>query len=297
MTGFSELNRRFAIPGVAEVIAGNGGLPKVRVITPAATGEMYLHGAQVTSWAPAGASEVLFLSSQSSWEEGKAIRGGVPICFPWFRGKADNPKAPAHGFVRTRLWQLASVTRAGDSVTVTMFTESDEASRRWWPGEFRLVHSVTFGKELGLELTATNTGNTPFRFEEALHSYFRVAEVGSVRVAGLDGVHYLDNMDSNHEKVQRGDVIVSEATDRAYEDAPGEVEIDDSLLRRRIRLKKENSETTVVWNPWQEGAKALADLADKEWRHMLCIEASNVMGFAVALAPGEQHSLKATVSL
>ncbi len=292
-----ELNRRFGIPGLAELVAGHSGLLKVRVTSGACSGEMYLHGAQVTSWVPSGASEVLFLSSQSRWEDGKAVRGGVPVCFPWFRGKADDPQAPAHGFVRTKSWQLESITESGAGVEVIMFTESDEGTHRWWPGEFRAVHRVTFGAELVMEFAVTNTGTLPIRFEEALHSYFRVAEAGSARVAGLDGVHYLDNMDSNRDKVQHGSIAITLATDRAYLDTKGEVDLDDSLLRRRIVLRKENSLTTVVWNPWQEGAQALTDLGDNEWRHMLCVEASNVMGYAIELLAGQKHRMKATISL
>ena len=164
-------DRRFEIPGVAEIVTGNGGLPKVRVTTPEVVGEIYLHGAHVTSWKPAGREEVLFLSSQSRYEDGRAIRGGVPICFPWFGGKADDPQAPAHGFVRTKAWQLESIAQAGGGVTVSMFTESDEGTKKWWPAEFRLTHRVTFGSQLSLDLVATNTGAMPLRLEEALHAY------------------------------------------------------------------------------------------------------------------------------
>src|SRR5271165_290265 len=148
----TELNHRFGIPGLAEVVAGNGGLPKVSITSSAGSGEMYLHGAQVTSWKPAGREEVLFLSSRSRWEDGHAIRGGVPICFPWFGGKVDDPKAPAHGFVRTKAWHLESIAQVGGAVTVSMFTESSEDVRRWWDAEFRLVHRATFGAELSLSL-------------------------------------------------------------------------------------------------------------------------------------------------
>ncbi len=133
----ADLNERFGIPGVAEVVAGQGGLALVRVTAEAGSAEIYLHGAQVTSWRPAGADEVLFLSAQSHFEDGKAIRGGIPICFPWFRGKADNPKAPAHGVVRTKEWALTGIARDGDGAVVTFETESDETSRKWYPHEFR----------------------------------------------------------------------------------------------------------------------------------------------------------------
>ncbi len=290
-----ELSRILGIPGVAEVVDGNGGLPKVQITAPTASGEMYLHGAHVTCWTPVGAEEVLFLSSRAQWQDGLAIRGGIPICFPWFRGKADDPKAPAHGFVRTRSWQLESIARDGDAVVITMFTVNDESTEQWWPGKFRLEHRASFGSELGLQLTVTNTGQTPFRFEEALHTYNRVGDVAKARVTGLDGVRYLDNTDSNREKTQAGDLLLARQTDSAYMIAAGPAELDDPVLQRRIRLTKEGSQTTVVWNPWSDGAAALSDLGENEWQQMLCVEASNVLGCAIHLAPGEQHIMKAMI--
>src|SRR5271165_1880972 len=127
----TELERRFGIPRIAQVVAGNGGLPKVRITSPAALGEIYLHGAHVASWRPTGAEEVLFISSKSRWQDGIAIRGGVPICFPWFGNKADDPKAPAHGFVRTKSWQLDAISLSGDAVTVSMSTGSDQDTMHW----------------------------------------------------------------------------------------------------------------------------------------------------------------------
>jgi len=290
-----ELDRRFAIAGIAHAVAGNGGLPKVRITTPEAEAEMYLHGAQVTSWKPTGEEEVIFLSKHSHWQDGNAIRGGIPICFPWFRAKADDANAPAHGFVRTKAWQLDSVTQTARVVTVSMSTKSDEGTKRWLPADFSLVHRVTFGDELKLELAVTNTGTTSLRFEEALHTYHRVGHIEAVRLRGLDGVSYLDNAESNRQKTQRGDVLMTKKTDNAYLNTQLALEVLDPELHRRIRIAKENSFTTVVWNPWGEGAKSLPDLGDDEWRQMACAEPSNVLGFAVDLAPGRQHTMSATI--
>ncbi len=137
MTSIDELNRRFAIPGVAQITAGNGGLPRISITTPVATAEIYLHGAQVTSWRPVGHEEVIFLSEHSQFEKGKAIRGGIPVCFPWFRNKVDDPKAPSHGVVRTKAWELDSVENHGDTVVVSLSTVSDEGTRAWWPHDFQ----------------------------------------------------------------------------------------------------------------------------------------------------------------
>jgi glucose-6-phosphate 1-epimerase len=262
-----------------------------------ATAEIYLHGAQVTSWRPAGADEVLFLSVQSRFEDGKAIRGGIPICFPWFRGKADDAKAPAHGVVRTKEWELVSVAQAGEAVVITLAAESDDASRRWWPHEFRAVHRITVGAQLRLELTVTNTGSAPLRFEEALHTYHRVGDAARIRVTGLEATPYLDNMDRNREKMQHGDVAMTGPMDNAYLNTRAALEVIDPVLGRRIRTEKKNSITTVVWNPWESGAKALADLGDDEWRQMACVEASNILGAAVELAPGEEHAMTAVISV
>jgi glucose-6-phosphate 1-epimerase len=297
MATIVELNRRFAIAGVAQVTAGNGGLPRVSISTATASGEIYLHGAQITSWRPGGAEDVIFLSQHSQWEPGRAIRGGIPVCFPWFRNKADNPKAPSHGFVRTKAWQLDSVEVHGDGVMVSLSTSSDEGTRAWWPYDFQLSHRLTIGSELKQELAVSNTGSEPLRFEEALHTYYRVGAAEAIRISGLDGVTYLDNTDSNREKRQAGDVVFTAQTDSAYMDTTHPVEIADPGLRWRVRLEKQNSRTTVVWNPWSQGAQALADLGDDEWRNMACVEASNIRDFAVHLAPGERHTMKTVITV
>lgn len=296
-TSAAELNRRFGISDVATVVEGKGGLPKVRIATPSASGEMYLHGAHVTSWKPAGAQEVLYLSPRSLWQDGAAIRGGVPVCFPWFGAKADDPEAPAHGFVRTKSWHLDSIERNGDEVSVTMFTDSSKSTQKWWPSEFRLLYRATFGPELVLELTATNTGAAPLRFEEALHAYYKVGDASKTSISGLDHTQYLDKTDSFREKTQSGDVLIKAETDRVYLDTEKPLRMVDGVLHRKIVVTKENSRTTVIWNPFPEKAAALKDLGQDQWKSMLCIEVTNVGEYAVELAPGEKHRMVARVSV
>ena len=295
VAAIAELDRRLGIPGSARIVAGNGGLGKVVIATPNAAGEMYLHGAHVTSWQPRGSGEVLFVSSRARWEDGHAIRGGVPICFPWFGPKADDPRAPAHGFVRTKVWQLESIVRAGDAVTVSMFTESNAETKRGWPADFHLAHRATFGSDLTLELVVRNTGKTSLRFEEALHTYFRVGHIEKARLQGLNAVPYLDKTDSNRKKTQQGPIEIVSETDRVYLNTTGAIALEDHSLRRRMDVAKENSFTTVVWNPWVEKAKGFSDFDDNEWMQMLCVETSNVSDFAVELAPGQQHKMRSIV--
>lgn len=293
-----ELNSRSGIQGKAEVVDGNGGLPKVVVTTPSSTAEIYLQGAQVTSWRPTDGEEVIFLSERSYWQNGRAIRGGIPVCFPWFRNKSGDPKAPAHGFVRTREWNLERISNGADgNVIIVCSTESDAMTRRWWPHDFCLSLRIVVGKTLELELTVTNTGGTPFRFEEALHTYFRISDIHRVRVSGLDGLTYLDNTDGNREKTQSGDLTFTGPIDNAYLRSSGPIQISDSGTRRVLITGKENSATTVVWNPWQQGAIDLADLGEDQWQRMVCVEASNILAAGVNLEPGDEHTMRATLSV
>jgi len=288
-------DRHLQIPGVVEIVVGNGGLRKVRITSPACAGEMYVHGAHITSWRPAGEEEVLFVSRQSRWEDGHAIRGGIPVCFPWFAHKADNPEAPDHGFVRTKAWRLDSIADVAGTIIVSMSSESDEATKKWWPAEFRSVLRAAFGKELSVELVVTNKGRTSLRFEEALHAYFRVGNIEMTRARIPDALRYIDKTDSHRTKTQLSDIVIASETDRVYLDTRDEIELEDPVLERRLRVAKENSRTTVAWNPWTEKAHSLSDFGDDEWAQMICVEPSNVSDFAVDLAPGQQHTMKALV--
>ena len=176
-------------------------------------------------------------------------------------------------------------------------TESDEASKVRWPFDFRLEYRIAIGETLKLELEMKNTGPTGVRFQEALHTYFNVGDVKPARVHGLDGVFYLDNTDGNREKQQRADLAFTRQTDNAYRNATGPVEIHDPVLHRRVRTEKRNSASTIVWNPWSDGAAKLADLADAEWRRMLCVEGGNVLDCAIELEPGAAHVLGIEISV
>jgi glucose-6-phosphate 1-epimerase len=287
----ADLDRRIGLAGIANVIAGNGGLPKVVVSAVEASGEMYLHGGHVTSWKPRDAKEVLYLSPNSQFQEGRAIRGGIPVCFPWFGDKADDPTAPAHGFVRTREWRLESIELSGRDVVVAMSIESDDDMRKWWPFDFRLICRASFGLQLKVELVVTNTGASRFSFEEALHAYFSVGDAETSFVRGLDATRFIDKTDNRVENTQSDDVRFSSETDRVYLDTAHELQLCEPSAERTLTVQKENSHTTVVWNPWSEKSAALKDLGPGEWKNFVCIETTNVTPFAVELEPGESHSM------
>lgn len=300
MVDLASLNSRFAIPGVATVGAGHGGLPVVQISKPGVcTGSVYLHGAHVTAWRPEGAEEVLWLSEKSAWQGDKPIRGGVPVCFPWFgpRNSKDYPDSPMHGFARFKAWDLESVTDSPAGVTVVLRLQNDAATMALWPVPFTLRHRITFGRELQMALEFANKSDAAVTFEEAQHTYFSVGDVRQVRISGLEGRRYIDKTDGFQEKQQAGDVTITAETDRVYLSTPDPITITDPVKRRRILIHKENSLATVIWNPWIAKAKAMADFGDEEWPGMLCAETASAGPHAVRAAPGQMQVMATRVAV
>jgi len=283
-------------PGVA-VGPGRNGLSRVRVNTAEATGEVYLHGAHVTAWQPAGAAPVIWVSRDSLYDAGKPIRGGVPICFPWFAAHATDATAPMHGFGRLAEWQLADASASGGTVALTFQLADDEQSRRSaWPHPFLAEFRVSFGSVLAMSLDVRNPAGHPLTYEAALHTYFAVGDIRQVTVTGLAGGDYLDKVEGFARKRQdESPIAFTGETDRIYLDTEATAVIHDPVLKRRIEVAKSGSYSTIVWNPWVDRARALADFGDDEWPEMLCIETANVRERAVTLEPGSHHKMTATV--
>jgi len=298
MQTVTELNERF---GGGAVLFGNGrnGLPVAVLQTNGCEVEVYLHGAHVTKFTKLG-RPVLFLSAQSHFESGKAIRGGIPVIFPWFGPRQPDPvgQSPMHGFARVSEWAVESAAGGGDEVSLTLSLALNDLSRSMWPNEFKLTYTVTLDRDvLGLELRVTNTGAEGFAFEEALHTYLAVGDVRGVSVEGLAHTTYLDKTDNFAEKSQdAAPITITGETDRVYLGTAGTCTIEDPGAGRRIVVEKEHSEATVVWNPWVEKAKAMADFGDEEWVKMLCVETANVGRHAVTLAPGAVHGMRVGIS-
>src|SRR5260221_6684894 len=288
-----------AIPGLAAFQKGADGLTRLQITSSLANAEAVLEGPHVTRFEPAGAAPVLFVSRSSWFTPGKPIRGGVPVCFPWFAARAGRPDSPAHGFARTARWDLESLAGSDDrGVTAVFRFASDERTRAHWPHEFVARLRIEVAWQLTITLEIENPGATPFTFEEALHTYFAVSDVRNVAVTGLENAAYLDKTDGFRRKQLGPDPLRFTAeTDRVF---PGNVSacvIDDPGQRRKIIVEKTGSQTTVVWNPWIARAAALADFGDDEWPHVLCIETANVGDDAVTLSPGATHAMSATIRL
>ncbi|HXJ84320.1 MAG TPA: D-hexose-6-phosphate mutarotase [Candidatus Methylomirabilis sp.] len=294
-----SLNERFGIPGAVRFEAGQGGLVRAAVTVPAAEAHVYLHGAHVTHYRPAGHHALLFLSERSHFVEGKAIRGGVPVIFPWFGARAGDPTAPDHGFARTREWALESVERSAvGSVAVTLSLEPDDATRRMWPHDFRLRHRIVFGARLEMALEVVNRSGEPFTFEEALHTYLLVGDVRQASVTGLGAITYIDKTDEMKRKTLASEpLVLTRTTDRVFVDTRGPCAVSDPVLARRLVVDKDGSATTVVWNPWSDRAATMADLGHDEWRSMLCLEAANAADNALHLAGGQQHTMRVVIQV
>jgi D-hexose-6-phosphate mutarotase len=287
------------LPGTVSLTTGRGGLPVLRVDAPSARGEIYLHGATVTDWTPAGNRPVLWLGRASRFAPDTAIRGGVPICFPWFGARAGQPQAPSHGFARLSDWSLASVQDDGLDVTVRLRLTDDEATRASaWPHRFEAVYTVVLGARLSLALQVTNRSDEAVVFEEALHTYLDVGDIRDVEVSGLEGAAFVDRAAGPAPvSGEPGPVRFGSETDRTYLDTRAPVTVHDPGAGRSVVISKDGSAATVVWNPWIDKAAALADFGDHDWKTMLCVEACNVGDAAVHLAPRGSHTMVATFEL
>jgi glucose-6-phosphate 1-epimerase len=286
------------LPDSVTLADGEGGLPLVRVRAPGGAAEVYLHGAHVTAWTPAGQAPVIWMSRRSLFEPGRAIRGGVPICFPWFGPGRSGDMSPAHGFARVADWTLAEAQEDGDAVVMTLrLTDGDVAGLpgvELWPHRFEALYRITVGAELGLELSVRNTGAEAISFEEALHTYLSVSDIHEVQVDGLDGATYVDKTSGGALVRQEGPVVFTGETDRVYR-TTADVEVRDGA--RTIVVARSTSANTVVWNPWIAKAAAMADFGDDEWPTMVCVETANVADEAVVLAAGDSHAVHARMSV
>lgn len=300
---------RFVRPGLVRIDAGPGGFTRVTTTTALGRTEAVLHGAHLTGWEPAGQAPVIWMTGQAVFKPATPIRGGVPICWPWFgpaAGSTPDKPLPMHGPVRTQTWTLDDVRVDGDGVAVIELSlASGLATRASFPHDFRLRYRITAGRSLELSLTATNTGAAPFPVAEALHTYLGVGDIRRTEVAGLEGSEFLDRSETRGYHLlpvtprarQAGTVAFTEEVDRHYPAHAGEVTVRDPDWNRVLRIAKRGSASTQVWNPWIAKAQRLADLGDHEWPAFLAVEAANAFDAAYVLAPGQSHELVQSISV
>jgi len=294
----SELEKKFAVPGVMHFKETASGLAYLLVTAPSAQATICLYGAHLTHWKPTGHQLAIFLSERTDIMPGVPIRGGVPVIFPWFGARHDGNEGPQHGFVRTEIWDLESAVVVGNEVHLTLTLGPNDTSRALGFDHFHLTYRVLVGKTLTLELTVKNESDAPLAYEEALHTYFSISDATQTSVSGLDETAFLDKVDGMKQKVQAEEPLhLNGKIDRVYRNTTATCSIHDAVAHRKIAVAKENSQTTVVWNPWSDGAATIQDLAPDAWRGMLCVESANVGENAVKLAPGASHTLRAVYSI
>ncbi|MDO8412476.1 MAG: D-hexose-6-phosphate mutarotase [Gallionellaceae bacterium] len=292
------LQKNFSIRGQLDFIQDSSGLVVARIVNQHAQASIALQGAHIMTFQPTGEHPVIWLSPAAKLVAGKSIRGGVPICWPWFGAHATNSSFSGHGFARTVMWQVVGSEALPDGSTRIIF-ELPQSSipAAQWPYSCRARNIVTVGKTLTVELVTENTGNTAFEIGEALHTYFAISDVGNMRISGLENCVYLDKVGAPQSRTQQGKIAITSEVDRIYIDTVADCVIEDSGFKRRIRIAKQGSRSTVVWNPWTEKAAKMGDFgSDTGYRGMVCVESANAANNVVSVAPGTTHALRVVYS-
>jgi D-hexose-6-phosphate mutarotase len=294
MTTAADLNRRLAIADFLSFEESTAGFVVANITTRYATASIALQGAHVTSYQPAGHAPLIWLSRLAKFAPGKSIRGGVPVCWPWFGAHASNAQFPGHGFARTVPWQLVDAKLLPDHrLRLEFELIHSDATRAQWPHASTVKTIVTIGQELEVELATTNTGSAPFELGQALHTYFEIGDIRKTTITGLEGCEYIDKVDGGASKAQHGAVSFSQETDRIYLGTRGHCEIHDPVLGRRILVTSTGSRSTIVWNPWTDKADKMGDFGPEGWTAMVCVETANAAEDAIILAPGATHRMAA----
>lgn len=263
-------------------------------------------GAQVLSYTRGPGLPIIWLSEQAEFVRGQPVRGGVPVCWPWFGDLTRNPQAiqdayqgsqpPAHGLVRSIDWTLKDAYSDVDGATLE-FVCSNPAGLADWPHAVEPTFTIRLDQRLHLSLASHNGGDTPLTLSQALHSYFAISDIHQVSVEGLDGQTYIETLEGWEQRRQEGDLHFSGETDRIYLDLPSMLTLRDVGANRRITLETRGSRSAVLWNPWIDKAQRLSQFADDAWQRMLCIETANVMDDVVRLEPGANHTLSVSIGV
>ena len=299
MSNVSALTQQFAIKDEVSFREIAGGLTLVDVHNKSANATIVMQGAHLTDWTPQGNKPVIWLSPDAKFASGKSIRGGVPVCWPWFGPHETAKEYPAHGYARTVPWDLVSVVSAihGESTRLIFRLREDDKTRAMWPHACTLEMHYSIGKTLNIDLVTHNQSKEAFMIGQALHTYFAVGDLRQVRISGLDACPYLDKVDGFKRKTQKGDVTIGDEVDRIYLQSTADCIIHDASLQRRIRIAKRGSASTIVWSPWAEKAKQMGDLGADGHLHMVCVESANAAEDVVKVAANSSCRLQVRYSV
>lgn len=289
----ATLNQTFAIAGQVAFVEAAPGMMVANISNAHATASIALQGAHLMTYQATGEQPIIWLSPVAKLVPGKSIRGGVPICWPWFGAHSSDSSFSGHGFARTVPWDVtATETLADGSTRITFEMLKSAMPAAQWPHACRVRNIITVGKKLTMELVTDNTGDAAFELGEALHTYFVVSDLDNMEIHGLDGCTYHDKVGVSTLRKQHGAIVINSEVDRIYVDTESDCLIRDTGAKRNIRIAKRGSLATVVWNPWVEKAAKMGDFgSDTGYRNMVCVESVNAADNVVTVAAGSSHSL------
>ena len=294
MITVQELNQEF---GNSEIrfYTDSHGMDCAELNNPLGKAEISLHGAHLMSFIPKGQEAVLWMSEKSYFESGKPIRGGIPICWPWFGGHPCDSNMPSHGFARIFSWEPIASGNCDDGATfLELALTPGLISDEFRINDFLVKLRVEVSSKLSAALIIDNCSDKDLSYSAALHSYFNISDISNITISGLDGKPFIDTLDDT-KHVQKGDISFAAETDLVYLDTEDICIIDDPGLKRKIKISKVGSRSTVVWNPWEAKAQRMPDFGDNEYHNMVCVETCNAETDARTLAPNECHTLQVII--
>lgn len=298
MIDTDELDDKFGIEGEVGFAELEEDLVFIMVSNKHADAEICLYGAHVTSFKPRGNMDLLWMSPDSNFEEGKPIRGGIPVCFPWFGPHKTDSDKPQHGFARLMYWDVVSTsTNSSAETVIKLQLNSSEETKAYWPHDFVAEMTFVVGKKLTVTLNVTNTSDQPFDYTCALHSYYSLSAIDSISIEGLQGVTYYNQLTGENGVQEEEKLEITDALTRHYLNTETPVIIDDSAFRRRIKVDKAGSKVTTVWNPGAEACANIGDLPDDGYETFVCVEATNAFDYPISLAPGESFATSAIIGI
>jgi len=293
----SVLNDRFAIGNRINFRDIGDGFMVANIANRHCSASIALQGAHLLSWTPSGQQPVIWMSDDAQLRKGKSVRGGIPVCWPWFGAHDSERSFPAHGFARTSMWNVRSTKLLANDGCYISFQLAVAANHPLWPHPTLCELRMTLGTTLEIQLITTNHGDEAMTISQALHTYFAVGDIRSVSVLGLDGCAYLDKPDEFKQKQQHGPVTFNDEVDRIYLDTADDCLIIDPIHQRNIRIAKTGSASTIVWNPWQQRAAAMGDMGEGGYLTMLCVESANAADDRVEIKSGSSHTLSVRYSI
>jgi glucose-6-phosphate 1-epimerase len=302
VSDLNTLNNLWGKPGRVDFLPSPLGGPVVELAGPAGTAVVALQGAQLLSWHPAGHAPVIWLSPVERLGTSKPVRGGTPVCWPWFGAHPSDSSQPAHGFVRTRIWTVAAAGVTAEGAWLELRYQTGPADAVHWPHQATAAVRITLDIQLSLTLRTDNTGSTGFNLTQALHTYFSVGEISDLTITGFENELYLDTLTNEPRQVQTGPITFAAEVDRIYDGHDQPASINDPRLGRRITITTGGSRSAVVWNPWTAKAARLGDLGPGDdgqggWRQFVCVETTNAGLDHVTVTPGHAHTITATYAV